>query len=320
MQDAGVLIIKRIQLLYELRFCRIDIAMNAAFNDTIRSLISGIFWSKSKIFRIPDGNRVYVIGDIHGQRELLSLLMTSILHDADRPHPIRCHLVFLGDYIDRGNNSADILKIFLESGSADNMIFLKGNHEQMLLDVCSGRIDAAMLWMKVGGQATLASFGVDLQKIDLTDPHEVIRCARTYIDESLRAWMEALPLFHRIGDYYFVHAGVRPGRALARQKAQDQLWIRTEFSRSKRNHGAMIVHGHTIYPDGPFIAPNRIGIDTGAYRTGRLTALALEQDRQWIVDVHEPQLASGVGPDTPVHSFDDRQGRSIIHEQRSTPP
>jgi len=249
---------------------------------------------KFKVPKVPPGNRVYAVGDIHGQRDLLMKLLVEIVKDTMPRKSSKCHFVFLGDYIDRGIHSCNILKIFRDLGCHDNMVFLRGNHEQILLDVCDGQVDAAMMWLKIGGKATLASFGVDLRKVDLTDPVEVIRWAKEYIDEPTREWIANRPIFHQIGDYYFVHAGVRPGRALARQNTFDQLWIRDDFVRSSRNHGAVIVHGHSVYPDGPCFLRNRIGIDTGAYKTGRLTALALEEDAQWIVDVRMPELISGM--------------------------
>lgn len=241
---------------------------------------------------VPGGKRVYAIGDIHAQCELLLNLVRAIEVDNQERGAATLQLVFLGDYIDRGANSAQLLRILAEAARMDNIVFLKGNHEQLLLDVYGGVIDAAMIWPKIGGTATLSSFGVSLDKLDASDPIDVIEATQKFVPQHVIDWIASLPVSYQIGDYYFVHAGIRPGTPLGEQVERDQLWIREEFTTSNRFHGAMIVHGHTVTASGPVFADNRIGIDTGAYKSGRLTALGLEGEERWIIQAHDSSLTS----------------------------
>lgn len=240
--------------------------------------------------------RLYAIGDLHGQRDLLIRLMALIEEDNAARDPASVQMIFLGDFIDRGAHSADLVKIFAKATPLNNLVFLRGNHEQILIDVLEGDIDAAMLWPKIGGIATLASFGANVDARDLNDPHEMIACARKTISQRVQTWLKELPLSHRVGNYYFVHAGIRPGTKLSRQEPYDQLWIRKEFTDSKRRHEAIIVHGHTVHAHGAFVSANRLAIDTGAYKTGRLSAVMLQGNEQVILEVHAPELISRGAP------------------------
>lgn len=247
---------------------------------------------QTSVHHVPDGMRLYAIGDLHGQRDLLTRLMAVIEADNAARSSASVQMIFLGDFIDRGAHSADLVKIFAKAAPLDNLVFLRGNHEQILIDVLEGDIDAAMLWPKIGGIATLESFGVDVNAQDLTDPHEMIACARSAIPERVQTWLKELPFSHAVGNYYFVHAGIRPGKKLSSQDPYDQLWIRKEFTQSKRRHGAIVVHGHTVNAQGAIVSPNRVAIDTGAYKTGRLSAVMLEGNAQVILEVHAPELIS----------------------------
>ena len=224
---------------------------------------------------MPPGERIYAIGDIHGRLDLFLALMTKIHEDLSQRPVMRCRCIILGDFIDRGPQSRQLMEVLSESAST-NLVVLKGNHEAALVDVRLGDHDAAELWVAYGGLATLASFGVDVDTIDPTDTGAIIAIVRQVISAEMAAWLARLPLSLAIGGYFFVHAGIRPGVPIARQSERDLLWIRDEFLTSTIDHGLRIVHGHSINRAGIDFTANRIGLDTGAYETGRLSAVALE--------------------------------------------
>lgn len=224
---------------------------------------------------VPSGRRVYCIGDIHGRADLLEELHESILNDS-AGYSGECRIVYLGDYVDRGEDSARVIEILLGEPLPDFVaIHLIGNHEQALLDFL---VDPVMMagWLQWGGQPTLRSYGVH---VPMPGSRESLQAARDRFEQAFpashRAFIEACQSAHTEGDYYFVHAGIRPGVGLDKQAYEDQLWIRDEFLTSGRDHGAVIVHGHSI-SEQVEIRPNRIGIDTGAFFTNVLTALVLE--------------------------------------------
>jgi len=227
--------------------------------------------------RIPDGRRVYAIGDIHGRLDLLDVLRAAVMEDARRAPPRNGAIaVYLGDYVDRGEDSAGAVERLIEEPLAGlTSVHLKGNHEAMLLDFLDDPRDA-QIWLANGGGATLASYGVELPEWpDWAAIEEGWKAFRAAIPQSHLSFFRALRLSHGEGDYYFCHAGVRPGRPLDRQGAQDLTWIRDEFLDSDADFGKRIVHGHSIVPE-PQILPNRIAIDTGAWYSGRLSAVVLE--------------------------------------------
>jgi len=226
--------------------------------------------------------RIYAIGDIHGRLDLLRALLIAIEIDASARAPMPTRVVILGDFIDRGPDSMKLMTIFAGMKSS-RVVVLKGNHEAALVDALRGDHDAMDLWMAYGGDATLRSFGVTETEIDPDDSRALIELARKIIPRNLVEWLERLPVFYRRGPYYFVHAGVRPGVPLERQSVDDQLWIRDEFTQSTNDYGAVIVHGHSINENGVIFRANRIGVDTGAYRTEVLSAVGLEADNQWAV-------------------------------------
>ncbi len=223
---------------------------------------------------IPGGLRVYAVGDIHGRDDLLDILARGVEADLAIAPP-RVVTIFLGDYIDRGLGSAQVLERLRRGDFPTELIALRGNHEQALLDAFNDP-KAFAFWRKFGGLETLASYGVDIAELRLGRGVESVREAmREKIPASHVAFLESLPLSHEIGDFFFCHAGVKPGRPLARQVGADLMWIRDEFLRSGKFHGKVIVHGHTPIEEPQFL-PNRINLDTGAYQTGRLTCLVLE--------------------------------------------
>jgi serine/threonine protein phosphatase 1 len=233
----------------------------------------------------PPGSRVYAIGDIHGRLDLLMDLHEQILDDAAQ-HPTRRRvLVHLGDYVDRGPDSARVLDLLLDRPLPGfEIVNLLGNHEDSMVRF---RDDPSVgpAWLYYGGLATLAAYGIEARTYPWRDEGELQRL-QTLLRQRLPArhlaFIQGLSLHHTEGDYLFVHAGIRPGIALKRQEREDLLWIRDEFLLSRRDHGKVVVHGHTIKEE-PDIQPNRIGIDTGAFATGRLTCLVLEgSDRAFL--------------------------------------
>ncbi|MEG3170841.1 metallophosphoesterase family protein [Sphingomonas sp. ZB1N12] len=234
------------------------------------------------------GDRIYAIGDIHGRYDLLQMLIARIgEHSASLPPARSLYVVLIGDIVDRGPQSAEVLAMLYSLQRQNSrVIVLLGNHEEAMLQALDGDPDALRRWLAVGGDATLASFGIAPLRVD-DDPRDYMNSARRAIPRQWLAWLRQLPLSVQSGDYYFVHAGVRPGVALARQVREDMLWIRREFLRHERDFGAIIVHGHSVTPDVD-VRQNRIGIDTGAYRTGVLSAIYLEGEKRDILAVSLP--------------------------------
>lgn len=231
------------------------------------------------------GERIYAIGDVHGRYDLLKLLLDAIgKHSAARGEPEALHLVFLGDLIDRGPDSAKVVDLVAElEGDTDQVIALMGNHEEAMLRGLDGDLMVLQKWLQVGGSQTVRSYGLDLPERG-GDLRRYLRTLKKQIPSRHTRWLRSLPLTARSGDYFFCHAGIRPGVALHRQSRDDLLWIREDFLDAADNFGAVVVHGHTISRD-VVHRPNRIGIDTGAYSTGLLTALYLEDERQEVITV-----------------------------------
>jgi len=230
---------------------------------------------------MPPGRRAYAIGDVHGRLDLLERLIAQIAVDAAERGVVETDLILLGDLIDRGPESASVVEVAMAaSGDSPRVTVLKGNHEAMLGAILAGETRRATAWLQQGGREALESFGVDSAALDEADGATIARLAQAAIRPEVRAWLEALPLYRQIGDYLFVHAGIRPGVPIAEQVEDDLLWIRGEFLDSREDHGLVVVHGHTPRPRVVERA-NRIGIDTGAYYSDRLTALGLEGTDRW---------------------------------------
>jgi len=228
--------------------------------------------------RVPDGLRVYVVGDIHGRLDLLERLHEAITADAATLGAgARGAIVYLGDYVDRGPDSRDVVEMLAGGGPPGlETTFLRGNHEQMMLDFLDAGVGAGM-WFRNGGDATAESYGVSPEDDDFGDGAGSPTAARlrAAVPPAHRAFLDSLAFSARYGDYLCVHAGIRPGTPLADQTPRDMLWIREPFLTSQADHGVVVVHGHTIAAT-PQIRANRIGIDTGAYYSGVLTALVLD--------------------------------------------
>ena len=232
--------------------------------------------------RVPEGERVYAIGDIHGRLDLFETLVARIREDNEARPSARVRIVLLGDLVDRGPDSAALVtRCRAFTGRSNRFVVLKGNHEALMVHAIRGNFVALGLWLRNGGDAALRSWGVPAEIVDEGASPDLMRAARAHVPDDLVAWMDALPLTLRIGSYLFVHAGIRPGVTLADQSPDDLMWIRREFLDSEADHSFVVVHGHSVNEAGVDMQPNRIGIDTGAYRTDVLTALALGPDRRW---------------------------------------
>jgi serine/threonine protein phosphatase 1 len=227
---------------------------------------------------IAQGIRIYAIGDIHGRVDLLNKILSFCAADTAK-HPVaRPIYVFLGDYIDRGSWSRETIARLIEHGAAYESIFLKGNHELLAIN-CLRDPTLIDQWFRLGGRETLASYGV---------ASEIFSDRKKTVETQL-AFHNALPQPHIrflrelkksfiCGDFFFVHAGVRPNIELTKQTEKDLLWIRAEFLNSNQDFGKIIVHGHTPIKNVD-VRSNRINIDTGAFATGVLTCLIIEGER-----------------------------------------
>jgi serine/threonine protein phosphatase 1 len=237
---------------------------------------------------VPEDVVVYAVGDIHGEAALLGRLIDAIAADAGGPDEAgRKVIVFLGDYIDRGPASAAVLSRLVSRPLAGfEHHFLRGNHEQVFLDFLTDP-NGARDWLEFGGIATADSYGAEgIGR--LSEPGGVEALAEELhrrLPEAHRDFLRSLRSSVELGDYYFAHAGIRPQVSLDNQEPRDLIWIREPFLSWRRPHPKVIVHGHTI-ETGPVLGGVRIGIDTGAYATGLLTALVLRRTEQRILQVN----------------------------------
>lgn len=238
---------------------------------------------------VPDNTRIYAVGDIHGCSGLLRALLKLIVTDDLQRHDVEIKkLIFLGDYVDRGPNSKETLDILLhELPEGFDTIFLKGNHEAILLEALEDQKKADM-WLINGGIETLASYGIKKPSGDkgFTIEKQLHSFKKSLLPEHL-AFLTTLQLSHQCGDYFFAHAGIDPDRSLDQQTDRDLMWIRDPFIYSNRDFGKIVVHGHTPVRD-VAIKNNRIGIDTGAVYGRKLTALILEGKQREFLFVKLP--------------------------------
>ncbi len=247
--------------------------------------------AKARPGTIPAGQAAYAIGDVHGRLDLLEDLLSRISRDARRHEADELrHLVLLGDYIDRGPESRGVVERLLDEpmpGFAGT--YLMGNHEEAMLAFLDGLSDG-LDWLSFGGLETLLSYGVPLRSLPRSkdDASLLRRALAEAVPQSHLEFLRRCTLHHGIGDYLFVHAGVRPGVPLERQAAADLMWIRDDFLRSRVPlPGRIVVHGHTIC-DLPQNREHRINIDTGAFVSGRLTCLVLRgSERRFLSTVDE---------------------------------
>lgn len=231
---------------------------------------------------LPPGVRVYAVGDIHGRADLLDQLLDMLRRDDMERGDADTRLVFLGDLIDRGAASREVVTRVRAGVDWARTITLMGNHEAVMLNILDGESETLDQWLRFGGKETLESWGIPRSLVERGTRQDVLSALRDAVTLEERAWLGRLRTSLRIGDYYFVHAGIRPSIPLEKQIDDDRLWIREEFLESRKKHEAMIVHGHSI-SHGVEERPNRIGLDTGAYITGNLTAIGLQEQERWFL-------------------------------------
>ncbi|MBL8701538.1 MAG: metallophosphoesterase [Alphaproteobacteria bacterium] len=247
---------------------------------SLTSVLSSLFGgrAKPKPRTVPAGTVVYAIGDIHGRLDKLLPLEGMIEADAATRASTRKVLVYLGDYVDRGPSSQGVIEhLSLSRPAGFEVVYLAGNHERLMLDFLEDPENAGP-WLANGGLPTLASYGLPAGERKELSQADVLRLQdglRMLLPSRHRTFLKNLRFRHQEGDFLFVHAGIRPGVDLAAQTEDDMIWIRQPFLTSNKDHGVVVVHGHTVTEE-PEFRPNRIGIDTGAYASGVLTALVIE--------------------------------------------
>ena len=232
---------------------------------------------------------VYAVGDIHGRVDLLDRMEAAIADDIRSMHPTNPLICYLGDYIDRGPHSAEVIERLCGPFDDDvARIFLKGNHEDRMIAFFVEPAKKGPVWMQFGGRNALKSYGIDVRdSLNEEDDWAILRDALVdRLPDKHRAFLANLRLGLVWRDYLFVHAGLHPDAPLARQSPRDMMWIREPFLSSKQDLGLKVVHGHTIV-DEPVFRFNRIGIDTGAYQSGKLTCLVAGASGVRILQVKE---------------------------------
>ena len=245
--------------------------------DPIRRLFASNA-SKASRPAVPEGERYYVIGDIHGRLDLLEALAEAIeRHDA-QASPADTTVVLLGDLVDRGPDSAGVIRFTRDWQSRRKVRLLAGNHKEVLRH-----------FLKHGGRETILSYGIPRKEFNDLSVKQLFKRLPKIVPQEDRDYLASFEEMIVAGDYVFVHAGIDPATPLSEQRRRDMLWIRDRFLRDTGPFEKVVVHGHTIFEE---VADNghRIGIDTGAFRTGVLTALMLEGDRR-------QQIQAVAGPD-----------------------
>lgn len=288
-------------------------------------MLSKLFRSRTQVAApaapaVPDGTVVWAVGDIHGRLDLLQPLVEAIVADLHPSAATRKVVIFLGDYIDRGPDSRGVLRFLAGLPVVEGVEwrFLKGNHEQAMLEFLDDP-SAGARWCEYGGDRALRSYGLRVPEL----AHRIDAWARVAADlrhkltVGEKAFLENLELSITMGDYFFAHAGARPGVALDRQSPKDLMWIRQPFLDSRTAFERVIVHGHTpttaVHAD-----QRRIGIDTKAYDTGVLSALRLEGDERSLLRATGPRRGSEALNGGEEHLSTDGAG-VVIHTERLAP-
>lgn len=232
---------------------------------------------------IPTGERVYAVGDIHGRCDLLVQLLDAVFEDDASRGEARTTIVLLGDLVDRGPASRQVIDhLIRRDWQGRQIVVLKGNHEEVFLLTLAGDLEATRFWLRIGGAQTMVSYGTPEGLLAQAGPLDIVEDFVPRVPLDHVSFLNGLHDMIVIGGYCFVHAGVKPGVPLHRQKLEDLRWIRDRFLDYEGSHGAMIVHGHSVTIEVENLH-NRIGIDTGAYASGTLTAVGLEDDRRWFL-------------------------------------
>lgn len=238
---------------------------------------------------IPAGQRIYAIGDIHGRMDLFAELARAIEHDDKARGPADTTIILLGDLVDRGPDSAQVVSAARAWGESRKVRFISGNHEEMFL-LSFFKTGILRSFMKFGGFETMVSYGLDAKELAASSNDTIQDMMIDAVPWEDREFLRKFELTITVGDYLFVHAGIRPKRAIEDQDPHDCRWIREPFLSHAGNFGHTVVHGHTV-TDEPVVRHNRIGIDTGAFKSGRLTALCLEGTERLIIEARKTQSA-----------------------------
>lgn len=240
--------------------------------------------SRTKGPSAPQGSRAYAIGDVHGRLDLLTDLLAKIEADNELLPPAKVYLVFLGDLVDRGPDSHGVIEhLLLHPPQFGRSVMIKGNHEEFFLSVLEGDAKMVVPWLSYGGYECAESYGVTKGWVLNATPESVIERLTRQVPQTHQSFLKDMADTFRFGDYLFVHAGIRPGVDLCDQSSKDLRWIRDGFLEDRSDHGVIVVHGHTIV-DRPEQHPNRIAVDTGAYKSGVLTAIAIEGTKRWFIE------------------------------------
>lgn len=241
---------------------------------------------EAPVASLPEGKRVYAIGDIHGRLDLLDALLAQIADDDAHRGRSDTQLLFLGDLIDRGPQSAQVVERLLRLSRTrpphSSMRFLLGNHEEVFLSALEGNEKSLRFFTKIGGRETIFSYGISEDRYMSMDDAQLLQVLKAHVPPEHVEFLAAFEDMIVLGDYAFVHAGVRPQQPLATQRVKDLRWIRDEFLAFSGKLEKVIVHGHSITTDVELL-PHRIGLDTGAYASDKLTAMGFEAGQRWIL-------------------------------------
>ncbi|MCR9271104.1 MAG: serine/threonine protein phosphatase [Hyphomonadaceae bacterium] len=240
-----------------------------------------MFAFRKKSARLPrgkPGERAYAIGDIHGCLQETLQLLEQIEADCAQRDPKTTHLIFLGDLIDRGPESRGVIELLMDFPYRfAQPHFITGNHEEMMVRGLMGEPELLSGWLEHGGFACAESYGVPRSHLQGQQPDALEHILRSAIPKKHADFLKSFLESVQFGDYFFTHAGIRPGIPLDKQSGREMRWIRGPFLEHEGDHGVVVVHGHTVN-DEVVVKSNRIGLDTGAYKTGKLSAICIEEE------------------------------------------
>jgi len=243
---------------------------------------------------VPEGERIYAIGDVHGRRDLFDAMVAAI--DADDAVRVEAEttIILLGDLMDRGPDSSGVIAAARDWQARRKVRIIAGNHEEMFLESFTN-IDVLRRFLRYGGRETVLSYPVNAAEYSAASLDEAQTLMRRAVPEADLDFIRSFEDRITIGDYLFVHAGIVPGVAVEDQSLSELRWIRQPFLSHAGDHGFVVVHGHTIFESAD-VRENRIGIDTGAFASGLLTALCLEGSERRLIEVRdeEGQISASV--------------------------